>query len=265
MSLDDLIGAVVVGTFFFIMVLERIIPARQYPTRALWRVRGVAFLLVMAAVATAAPTLLPSEWVASHRLLDLSWLDPVAGTVVGYLVVSFVSYAWHRATHKFDILWRGFHQLHHSAPRLDIAGGPLFHPLDITMYVLLSTVTTSLVLGLSPEAAGLTGLVAQLYSFFQHANVKTPRWLGYLIQRPESHFVHHSRDVHAFNYSDLPIWDMVFGTFRNPAEFGSGEVGFEAPSDGRYLAMLAFQDVSSGVGTRPIATPEPTTVRFQEA
>lgn len=109
---------------------------------------------------------------------------------------------------------------------------------------------TTLVLGLDPAAAAATAFVAQFYASFQHLNVRTPRWLGYLIQRPESHFVHHARGVHGFNYADLPLWDLLFGTFRNPARFGAGEVGFEAPADGRYGAMLAFRDVSDGVGTQ---------------
>ncbi len=47
-------------------------------------------------------------------------------------------------------------------------------------------------------------------------DIRTPRWLGYLIQRPESHCVHHQRGWHRNNYSDLPLWDILFGTFENP-------------------------------------------------
>jgi len=79
---------------------------------------------------------------------------------------------------------------------------------------------------------------------FQHANIRTPRWLGYIIQRPESHSLHHGRGVHRYNYADLPLWDMVFGTFRNPAEM-QAEVGFYKGASNRVLAMLAGRDVSS--------------------
>jgi sterol desaturase/sphingolipid hydroxylase (fatty acid hydroxylase superfamily) len=150
--------------------------------------------------------------------------------------------------------------MHHAPQRMDLGGSAIFHPFDVVVFVTLSTVTTTLVLGLTPEAAAITGFIAQFYSFFQHLNVKTPRALGYLIQRPEAHFVHHAREVHAYNYGDLPIWDILFGTFKNPAEFGTGDVGFDAPADRRYGAMLAFRDVSDGVGTkvqtgeRPAAT-----------
>jgi len=79
---------------------------------------------------------------------------------------------------------------------------------------------------------------------FQHMGMKTPRWLGYIIQRPESHSVHHGKGIHRYNYSDLPLWDMVFGTFRNPREF-QPEHGFYPGASGRLTEMLTFQDVTS--------------------
>jgi sterol desaturase/sphingolipid hydroxylase (fatty acid hydroxylase superfamily) len=50
--------------------------------------------------------------------------------------------------------------------------------------------------------------------------------------------------VHSYNYGDLPIWDLLFGTFRNPREF-NGECGFEAPADRRLGTMLAFADANA--------------------
>jgi sterol desaturase/sphingolipid hydroxylase (fatty acid hydroxylase superfamily) len=199
----------------------------------------------------------PADWLARHRLIDASGLGVVGGTIAGYMVLSFLSFAWHRAVHRFDPLWRGFHQIHHAPQRVDIAGSALFHPLEAGMFALLQVAAVTLVLGLDPLAAALTGTVASFYSFFQHWNVRTPRWLGYLIQRPEAHCVHHQRGVHGYNYGDLPIWDIVFGSFRNPRDF-DGEVGFDAPADRRLGAMLAFADVNDplhGAGTRG-AVPE---------
>ena len=59
---------------------------------------------------------------------------------------------------------------------------------------------------------------------FQHWNVCTPRWLGYILQRPESHGLHHELGIHGRNYSDFPLWDSLMGTFVNPDTF-EGEVG----------------------------------------
>ena len=61
--------------------------------------------------------------------------------------------------------------------------------------------------------------------------------LDYFIQRPESHSYHHERGVHARNYGDLPVFDMIFGTFHNPREF-VGEVGFFEGSSRKVGPML---------------------------
>lgn len=104
----------------------------------------------------------------------------------------------------------------------------------------MQTIALTLVLGLDPLAAGITEYVALVYSLFQHWNVRTPRWLGYVIERPESHCVHHERGVHASNYSDFPLWDILFGSFKNPATF-DGHVGFDVPAP--VTDMLVFSDV----------------------
>jgi hypothetical protein len=64
--------------------------------------------------------------------------------------------------------------------------------------------------------------------------------------------------VHAYNYGDFPLWDMLFGTFRNPADFGSTDVGFPSPQDRRLGAMLALRDVSDAVGTRTQRSAAPS-------
>ena len=106
----------------------------------------------------------------------------------------------------------------------------------------LSTGASNMVAARTAIAAALTGYVAAFYGMFQHWNIRTPRWLGYLIQRPEAHCEHHRLDVHAYNYGDLPIWDLLLGTFKNPVGF-DGRCGFESPADRRLGAMLAFEDV----------------------
>jgi sterol desaturase/sphingolipid hydroxylase (fatty acid hydroxylase superfamily) len=58
--------------------------------------------------------------------------------------------------------------------------------------------------------------------------------------------------VHAHNYSDLPIWDIVFGTFKNPKEW-SGQAGFYEGGSRRLGDMLLGHDVS---GTEADRTAE---------
>jgi len=268
METADIISLLVPVTFLIMWAVERLRPARVFPPIRGWGLIGLAFLIVMATVSTVVPLLIPVDWLARHRLVDGTGLGVVGGAVVGYIVVSFVNYVWHRSTHAFPLLWRMFHQLHHSPQRVDIPGSMVFHPFDITAYVTLSVVTSTLVLGLDPLAAALTGYIAAFYSLFQHWNIRTPQWIGYLIQRPEAHCVHHRRGLHGYNYGDLPIWDILLGTFRNPRMF-IGEVGFDDGSAMRMGAMLRFADVNEdayGPGRRGVSREnEPVVGRVPSA
>ena len=227
-------------------------PARAFPPRRGWRWLGVAFLVLIGAVGTAVPLLLPLPWMAAHRWIDGTRLGVVGGTIVGWLALSFLSYLYHRSSHAWSPLWRMSHQMHHSPQQVDISGAAFFHPFEMVVQVLLQLFVTVLVLGLDPLAAALTGVVAGLNGIFQHWNVRTPRWIGYFAQRPEAHCMHHERGIHARNFSDLPLWDMLFGTFYNPPSF-AGACGFDAPADKHLGAMLAWRDVNLtqyGAGSR---------------
>jgi sterol desaturase/sphingolipid hydroxylase (fatty acid hydroxylase superfamily) len=107
----------------------------------------------------------------------------------------------------------------------------------------LFSVSSALILGVTPEAGALAGTFGFFCASFQHANLRTPQWLGYFLQRPESHSVHHGRGVHAGNYADLPIFDLLFGTFKNP-EQQEALVGFYEGASRRLGRMLFALDVT---------------------
>lgn len=244
MNAEDIIGLLVPVTFFVMLGVERLWPARVFPVRRGWTLVGIAFLLLLGVISTVLPLLFDPAWLARHRWLDGTQLGVAGGTIVGYVVFSGFSYAWHRSLHRYKPLWLAFHQMHHSPQRIDIPGSVFFHPFDMVGQVLLQLFVTLIVLGLDPLAAALTGYVAAFYGMFQHLNVHTPSWLGYVIQRPEAHCEHHRLGVHANNYGDLPVWDLMSGTWRNPRDF-SGRCGFESPDDRKMVTMLACGDVSS--------------------
>src|SRR5688572_7199529 len=161
----------------------------------------------------------------------------------GFLALEAGIYAWHRTMHNTPFLWRWFHQMHHSAERVDIWGALYFHPFDTLGFTFVGSLALVLGFGVSAEAAILINYAATFMGLFQHANIRTPRWLGYLIQRPESHSCHHERGIHARNYGDLPVFDMIFGTFHNPKEF-TGEVGFFDGSSRKVGPMLIGKVIS---------------------
>jgi len=239
----DLVSLLVPATYLAMLGIERWRPARHFPPRRGWTWVGIGFLVLVGTVSTVVPLAVDRQWLEAHRWLDGTRLGVVGGAIVGYVVLSALMYAVHRTYHEVSWLWRLTHQLHHSPQRVDISGSALFHPVEMIAQVLLQLFVTVIVLGLDPLAAALVGYAAAFCGMFQHWNVRTPRWLGYVIQRPEAHCEHHRRGVHANNYGDLPVWDLLLGTFRNPACFDD-ECGFDAPADRRMGAILAFQDVN---------------------
>ena len=240
--------------YFAMLAVELIWPARLFPQRPGWQWIGIAFLLLSMTIGNALPLFLPLDWMAEHRWIDGTGLGVIGGAIVGFVVLELGVYLWHRSAHSFDLMWRGFHQIHHSPKRVDIPGALLFHPLETVAYTLIPLFATVIVLGLDPLAAAITGCLFTFYGLFQHWNIRTPQWLGYFIQRPESHCVHHRTGVHYYNFADLPLWDIVFGTFRNPKQY-LGDCGFEGGREGLTGAMLAFQDVNAslyGPGSRGV-------------
>ena len=244
MKTEDVIALVITAMFPVMLVIERIWPARKFPRVPHWHWIGIALFFYAGALNVLLLGLVPAEWLATHKLFDLSKLGLIPSIVIGHMVITFVTAAWHRATHEINFLWRGFHQLHHAPQHLNIYAANFIHPLDLTVYVVVPFLIALFVLGVSPLAAAVLGNIGGFNAFLQHWNVRTPRWLGYFFQRPEAHCIHHERGLHRYNYSDFPLWDMVFGTFRNPATW-QGETGFDEPADRRYAAMMAFVDVNA--------------------
>lgn len=230
------------GLFAGFAILELLSRGRAFPEVRRWRMKGAAFALLYFAVATFAP-LLWDEAFGRYQLVDASRL-PFAGQIaVGFLTLQFGVHWWHRTMHRTDILWRTLHQMHHSAERVDIWGAFYFHPLDMLGWALLGSVTLVLGVGITGEAAFVVALLATFCSMFQHSNIITPHWLGFFVTRPESHSVHHERGVHGFNYGDVPLFDMVFGTFRNPCKW-DGEAGFYEGSSAETVKLLSFRKIA---------------------
>ena len=220
--------------------------SRHYHTPRWWRIRSAMFTVG----AVWFSMLVATGWaslIGDYTLFNLSELGMWAGAAVGILIYEFAHYWYHRAIHKFDFLWRFAHQMHHSAERIDSFGAYYLHPVDVFFFTSWASLIFVPLLGLSGEAAALSAAFLTFNAMFQHANIRTPHWLGYIIQRPESHCIHHARGVHHYNYSDLPLWDMLFGTFRNPKTVEGMEAGFYDGASSRMLDQIFFQDVSQPI------------------
>lgn len=238
----DPVSFIILGLYALLILWEAISPARQLPKVKYWKLKGMIAFIVFFFLSTYFP-LVWDGYLAKYQLFDLTSLGTLWGAIVGIFIYEVGLYIWHRTMHKNDTLWRIFHQMHHSAERLDSYGAFYFSPMDMIGFTFLGSLCLVLIAGFTPEATTLIILGTTFLAIFQHSNIKTPSWLGYFIQRPEAHTYHHAKGIHAYNYADFPIIDIIFGTFRNPKTY-SHETGFYEGGSDKIKEMLLFKDIS---------------------
>ena len=240
----DPISLGILALYAGLMLWEALAPARNLPKIKGWMPRALTTFAIYFFVASYLPLLWDST-LAEYQLFDLSGLGTWGGAAIGILVYEGVLYAWHRTMHQTDWLFQSFHQMHHSAERIDTYGAFYLSPLDMIGFTLVGSLSLAMIVGITPQAVTVYLLVTMFCGIFQHANVNTPQWLGYIIQRPESHTIHHGRGLHRYNYCDFPIFDMLFGTFRNPQGYEM-ETGYYDGASARIIDMIFCKDISKG-------------------
>lgn len=231
-----------IGMFCGFIALDKLYSARQFPAIAWWKFKGVTSFVLYFVLAGYSP-LLWDRALGQFSIFDASSQPIWLSVPIGLCVLEAGIYFWHRMLHRFDFLWRWFHQMHHSAERIDIFGVFYFHPLDTLGWSLFGSISLVGIYGMQGEHAAIVNLIAAFLAMFSHSNIKTPRWIGYFIQRPEAHAVHHQQGVHQKNFAELPIFDILLGTFENPKEWNH-QAGFYNGASSRILDVLFGRDIS---------------------
>ncbi len=159
-----------------------------------------------------------------YRLIDLPIEGPLAWLVT-LVVLDFVFYCYHRASHRSRFLWAA-HVVHHSSEHMNFGTalrqsptGPLTRALFYWPLPLL---------GFHPLLIASAGAVATIYGFFTHTE-QIKRWwapLEYIFVSPAHHRAHHGSNPEYIdrNYANLLIiWDRLFGSFQDedkPVRYG---------------------------------------------
>jgi sterol desaturase/sphingolipid hydroxylase (fatty acid hydroxylase superfamily) len=165
-------------------------------------------------------------------------MHPVLQGVVALLLGDVLVYWFHRACHKYDLLWR-FHAVHHSVERLDWVAAHREHPLDGVVTQLCLNLP-GMLLGVSFETLGALVVLRGMWAIFIHSNVDLPvgplRWL---LGEPALHHWHHARVRETqHNFANLaPYLDVLFGTYHRPAK-EDYELGLVDPWPRGYVAQL---------------------------
>src|SRR3984893_3617789 len=230
---------VVLATLVF-MVLERIFPGRNLPKAKGWYWRALLINFSQLGITLATARLWIRVFHGSSFKLS-AWNMPLAEGFVGWFIGTFCFYWWHVLRQK-NGFWLIFHQVHHSPSRIEIVTSFYKHPIEAISDAILSALVLYPLLGCSMMGAFWYNFFAATGAHFQPANVRTPRWLRFFIHTPELHSVHHEYNVHRYNFSDIPLWDRLFGTYKDSVEF-SNRCGFPRGAEEKLAAMLAFKDV----------------------
>jgi sterol desaturase/sphingolipid hydroxylase (fatty acid hydroxylase superfamily) len=236
----QIILIILTGAFF--LLIERLVPGRDLPNAPGWYLRSIVinilqFSLVFVAGATW------NAWFQGWSLFEFSNVaHPIIEGLAFWFVGTFVFYWWHRLRHHRG-WWVAFHQVHHSPTRIEALTAFYKHPIEMVTNSILISAIIFLLFGGSLEAAAWYNVFAVLGEFLYHANIRTPKWFGYFIQRPEHHSIHHQLGVHSYNFGDITWWDRLFGTFKEAETFVKKN-GFKKPHDTRLWDMLLFKDVN---------------------
>jgi sterol desaturase/sphingolipid hydroxylase (fatty acid hydroxylase superfamily) len=251
--------AVVVGALV-IIGLERRFP---YDSQRFWRAGFAGDLIGYALIQSAVLSVVINGLVraldaatgASRHGLVSAW--PFAAQLALFVVThDFYIYWFHRAQHRFPLLWR-LHEAHHSAREIDWLAGSRSHALEIVINQTVE-VSVMVMLGASTDVMLWKGAISVLWGMWIHSNIDVRTgWLQYVINGPEVHRWHHAIDYKppGKNFgTKLAFWDYLFGTADRPPHKPSG-YGLAEPFPAGFFAQQAHAfRRSEAVADDPVTT-----------
>jgi sterol desaturase/sphingolipid hydroxylase (fatty acid hydroxylase superfamily) len=150
-------------------------------------------------------------------LNNVSWPLWLKG-IVAVAALDFVLYLQHVMFHAVPGLWR-FHMMHHADLDCDVTTGTRFHPVEVTISMLIKLAAIVL-LGASATAALSFEVLLNATSLFNHSNVRMPaildHFMRWIVVTPDMHRIHHSiipRETNRNFGFNLPWWDRLLGTY----------------------------------------------------
>ena len=166
----------------------------------------------------------------------------VLSAILGFLVLDFGDYLFHRVSHQVRWLWI-LHAVHHSDPAVDFSTSLRTHPLHLLLTFGWKLVMVA-AFGIPIWLLMVRELVAIPVNVFHHGGFRFPAALDHalrwLIVTPGMHRLHHSprKEETDSNYATLlSVWDRLFATYREKGISESPQFGLFALSDDRWLTV----------------------------
>jgi sterol desaturase/sphingolipid hydroxylase (fatty acid hydroxylase superfamily) len=272
-SLKWLLFGAALGALF---VAERRRPLRRQREPGPERVGRNLTIGLLAAATTAAaemPIVAPVQRLAERRRLGLLRqlsMPRALRVVLGFLLLDYTLYLWHRLNHHAPFLWR-FHAVHHVDLDLDSTTGVRFHFGELAIASGFRALQV-LLLGVDRETLRLWQQMLLVSVVFHHSNLELPiaveQGLNAVVVTPRMHGIHHSTRAAETdsNFSSLlSCWDRVHRSLRldvPQAAITIGVPGFaepEAVTLERSLMLPFHRDPRllppAGADPRPEADP----------
>lgn len=212
-----------------------------------WRRLGRNLALWLIHTALSPLLVLPlTAWAASARWgIDWrpDWLSGGWGLVADLLLLDFLIYWWHRANHRFPVLWR-FHAVHHLDCFLDTTTALRFHFGEVLLSA-LARAGVIVLLGIPLLSVLVFEALVLAATAFHHSNLRLPPRLEQALSRfvvtPSIHWVHHHadrRDTDSNYATVLSLWDPLFGTRSRMRRHPSMPIGVEGQGEEDLPALI---------------------------
>ena len=244
------------GAFAAGIVVEALLPNAQAGKKIRAQAVNITHSMIyLGAIFIFAPsvfTLVASirDAVGVHGLINLQLFDNSThiGQVVIFLIylfiIDFFQYWWHRAQHRFPVLWDQ-HVVHHSDSSMNVTTATRHHWTEFVFQAFTVALPFTILFNISPAGAGAVSVVFGAWQFFVHMNLRIHLGrFAWMAAGPQVHRIHHSilaehRDKNFAAY--FPIWDLIFGTYHHPLRDEFPETGVRG---------VALESVSS-LSTHP--------------
>jgi sterol desaturase/sphingolipid hydroxylase (fatty acid hydroxylase superfamily) len=228
------------GAFTIGIIFETLLPKAQAGNTLRARATNITHSLIyLGAIFIFAPSIFTfvafiRNTLGIHGLINLqvfdnsTYLHQTIIFIIYLFVIDFFQYLWHRAQHRFPILWDQ-HVVHHSDVTMNVTTATRHHWTEFAFQAFTIALPFTILFNISPTGAGVVSVVFSGWQFFVHMNVRIHLGpFAWIAAGPQVHRIHHSilpehRDKNFAAY--FPIWDVIFGTYHHPTRNEFPETG----------------------------------------
>lgn len=176
-------------------------------------------------------------------LLNFLKLNSTLHFILGFLLLDYFIYWWHRANHEIRFFWR-FHQVHHEDRDMDASTALRFHFGELILSALVRIILI-LIFGFKIKTILIFDLTVTSVAIFHHSNLLLPSWLEKrlikVIVTPLFHQNHHSyfQKETDSNYSAIfSVWDRLHKSHTE--EMGSEKITIGLPFFQEKISFLGL-------------------------